>query len=105
MRMLLEQGEADYAVPDDLVVALEDDHRAHAPLPAEPYARDCAYLFCMELGWAWRDGEHRRLRKRSRRTEPAYSSASTNPGAAASQASVPWQPTWRGTTRCRPALR
>lgn len=50
LRMLLEQGEADYALPDDVVAELEREYARVAPMPPDAYERGCAYLFCMEFG-------------------------------------------------------
>ncbi len=53
LRMLLRQGEAEYALPDDVVAALEADYARQAPMTAEAYALGCAYVFCMEFGWTY----------------------------------------------------
>ncbi len=46
-RMLLRQGEAEYAPPDEVVAALEAEYAGQAPMRAEAYALGCAYVFCM----------------------------------------------------------
>ncbi len=59
LRMLLHQGEAEYALPDDVVAALEAEYARQAPMTAEAYALGCAYVFCMEFGYTYAERQPR----------------------------------------------